>query len=144
MLFSQLLMYRGKGWTASLVEKASISEFSPRLKLPHIIWADQPIRTPLIQSSYMVCCPHPEKSQHSYLPQINSITFKMSSNHECCNVPWLHCNDCKYFTIVGIVHWKFVTIVKKRGLPSHTLTIVTIFLWKLKQLWNTMALVYFF
>ena len=38
-----------------------------------------------------------------------------------------HCNDCDYFTILAIVHRKFVNIVKKTRLPSHTLTIVAIF-----------------
>ena len=38
-----------------------------------------------------------------------------------------HCNDCNYFTIVAIVHWKFVSIAKETRLPSHTLTIVAIF-----------------
>ena len=32
--FSPLLLYRGKGWTASLIENFNKVEFSPRLKLP--------------------------------------------------------------------------------------------------------------
>ena len=57
-----------------------------------------------VPTNYMVCCPHLENSQYSYWQQIDSITFKKSSNHEGCNVPWYHCNDCKDFTIL---HCKF-------------------------------------
>ena len=38
-----LLLYWGKGWTASLTENAPISEFYPRLKLPPIILVDRSI-----------------------------------------------------------------------------------------------------
>ena len=43
LLFLPILLYRGEGWTASLVENVATSEFSPRLKLPPIIWVDWPI-----------------------------------------------------------------------------------------------------
>ena len=47
LAFFTLFLYRGEGWTASLVENVTTSEFSPRLKLPPIIWVDRLIGTPL-------------------------------------------------------------------------------------------------
>ena len=55
MLFLPLLLYRGKGWTASPVENVT-TEFSPRLKLPPIMWVDQPIGT--LYSIQLDICKH--------------------------------------------------------------------------------------
>ena len=48
LLFSPLLLYRGEGWTASLIENMTAIKFNPRLKLAPIIWLDQPNGTPLL------------------------------------------------------------------------------------------------
>ena len=46
--FFPLHLCRDEGWTASLDENVTTSEFSPRLKLPPIIWVDRFVDTPLI------------------------------------------------------------------------------------------------
>ena len=46
LAFSPLLLYRGEGWTASQVENVTTSGFSPRLKMPPIIWVNRPTGTP--------------------------------------------------------------------------------------------------
>ena len=58
--------------------------------------------------------------------QINSATFKKSSIHKCHNFSLWYCDNCKYFTIVAILHQKYVTIVKESGILSISLTFVTI------------------
>ena len=47
LAFVPLLLFRGKGWTASLVENVTTSKCSAHLKLPPIIWVNLPIGAPL-------------------------------------------------------------------------------------------------
>ena len=134
--FPQIAFVQGRGLNNECSWKSDHFWIQP---LPPIIWVDQPIGSPLIQSSYMVCCPHAGISQYCHWPQIHWISFEQSTSHECSDVPLWHCNVCKYFTIVAIVYRKFVQLWKKSGQLTHS-HICRNFLWKLWQLKNTMAL----
>ena len=104
LLFCQLLFYRGEGWTASVVEKVTISKFCPHLKLPPIILVDQPIGTTLFNPAIWFIT-HIQKisTPIDQWPQIDSTTFKKSSSHECSNVPREHCNN--YNSISQLSPW---------------------------------------